>query len=250
MGKTSPAVAVCGIVCYVPIGIIIGSLIVAEHNRQAKLPTAMCDFRGGIAHTEISWYSSKNGHYETWTVNGTANYTYGNNQYIILQVNGMYPAPRQPLNRANQEDATNKLKQVNESLTPCTLERDSPNTPNSNIVYTAYPELISATTGIVMIVFVFVGICVGCIIVLCRDDPPVATTEPHVATPRDPAPVEMTGHNPHPTTTQDIEEPPPTYDNPIKDIEEPPPAYDRNQSVDIPEPSQLRNQSQDTNTGD
>jgi len=245
--KTYPAICVC---CFVPIGIIIGSLIVAEHQRQLNLPMATCDFRGGVFNRDISSYSSKGGqHYESWTVNGTANYTYSNKKFMIIQVIGMYPAPRQKLNLQVQSTATAVQNRISQSLSSCSLEISPSALPLPNVVYTAYPEPISSTVGILLLVFAMIGFCMVIYICLKKDPAPPPTTldltpsqemtETTTTTITDSPPMDR-NQSQQMTETAESQPPfdpsPPPYDNQSKEDTEPPP-YDFTQQRELAEPS-------------
>jgi len=206
--------------CFFPIGLIIGSLICAEHQRQAKLPVATCDFRGGVFDVSTSFFGNKNGqHYETWTVNGTANYTFGE-QSTIIQVKGMYPAPRQALNLQLSGTANSVKGQISENVGSCTLEISPSAIPNPNVIYTAYPEIISATTGIVLIIFAILAPIVVVFVYISRKTS---------ITPNPLFESQMAETNtPQVDTSTDR---PPSFDR-NQSTEEPPP-YDGNQEIDV-----------------
>lgn len=156
----------------IPIFAILGALILHSHVNQSRMPIAVCDFTDANNVSHASWqynYGKMGGKgcsYGSWTVQGYATYFF-NNQSYVLNVTGMFPAPLQPLNLECSDQCDVEQRSLALNKANCSLDLPRDVAPDVNSVYYAYPKIISAVTGIVLIVFagvIFFGFLLGCFV--------------------------------------------------------------------------------------
>jgi hypothetical protein len=119
----------------------------------------VCDFTdtNGVSHDHWNYdYNSLGGGYKyctygRWTVQGFADFILQNRSYRI-NVTGIFPAPRQPLNLVCSSQCD--VEQRNLAIAPanCSIDMNVHKTPDLTQTYAAYPQIMPLTGAIILLV--------------------------------------------------------------------------------------------------